>query len=63
MQLKDKYGVPLEPVDEPLLEDWQDQPLYESEEGYETVHGIVRDDDQEILKYFRETHDKIWIGR
>ena len=49
----DSLGVPLTPPDKPLLPDWRDQPLYEGEEGYETVHGIVRDDDQELLAYIK----------
>lgn len=60
--MKDSLGVPLTSPDNPLLYDWRDQPLYEGEEGYETVHGIVRDDDQELLAYIKCTHDKIWIG-
>lgn len=48
---KDSLGVPLEPMDKPLTDDWNEQPLYGEDVVYVLDGGLLKDEMYEIYEY------------
>ena len=58
----DSLGVPLEPLDNPVAEDWNEQPLYGEDVVYVLDDGLLQDEISEIYEYLNSISYKTTVS-
>ena len=60
--VRDSLGVPLEPLDDPVAEDWNEQPLYGEDIVYVLDSGLLKDEICEIYEYLNSISYKTTVS-